>query len=197
MYIQYRQGFFHSKLFSADYALVTSSLHYKDSLGTWTVIHMTAAKFKPLIRISCVGLRLVQCNEQNSKSKSKSHYDRHMSRPVRLGVRRPVRVRVWVTLQLMVSQSASLGVEPNLWLLTRDNFFFFKVTVLSFGGALSDERSGLSSVSPLSIKSVVVVLRVRVRVTLRITISQHVLVSSPILDNWPEFAFSLKFHLDS
>jgi hypothetical protein len=30
------------------------------------------------------------------------------------------------------------------------------VTVLSFRGALSDERSGLSSVSPLSIKSVVV-----------------------------------------
>jgi hypothetical protein len=53
-------------------------------------------------------------------------------------------------------QSVSLGVEPNLGLLTRDNFFFLKVTVLSFGGALSDERSGLSSVSPLSIKSVVV-----------------------------------------
>jgi hypothetical protein len=66
-----------------------------------------------------------------------------------------VRVRVRVTLQLTVSQSVSLGVEPNLGLLTRDNFFF-KVTVLSFGGALSDERSGLSSVSPLSIKSVVV-----------------------------------------
>jgi hypothetical protein len=30
MYIQYRQGFFHSKLCTADYALVTSSLHYKD-----------------------------------------------------------------------------------------------------------------------------------------------------------------------
>jgi hypothetical protein len=35
-------------------------------------------------------------------------------------------------------------------------FFFFKFTVLSFGGALSDERSGLSVVSLLSIQSVVV-----------------------------------------
>jgi hypothetical protein len=37
-------------------------------------------------------------------------------------------------------------------LLTTDIFFFFffflKVTVLSFGGALSDERSGLSFISP-------------------------------------------------
>jgi hypothetical protein len=31
-----------------------------------------------------------------------------------------VRVRVRVTLQLTVSQSVSLGVEPNLGLLTRD-----------------------------------------------------------------------------
>jgi hypothetical protein len=58
-----------------------------------------------------------------------------------------LRVRVRVTLQLTVSQSASLGVEPNLELLTRDRFFILKVTVLSFGGALSDERSGLSFVS--------------------------------------------------
>jgi hypothetical protein len=36
-----------------------------------------------------------------------------------------VRVRVRVTLQLTVSQSVCLGVEPNLGLLTRDNFFFF------------------------------------------------------------------------
>jgi hypothetical protein len=35
--------------------------------------------------------------------------------------------------------------NPNLGLSTRD--FFFKITVLSFGGALSDERSGLSCVS--------------------------------------------------
>jgi hypothetical protein len=44
-----------------------------------------------------------------------------------------VRVRVRVTLQLTVSQSVCLGVEPNLGLLARD-FFFFKVTVLSFLG---------------------------------------------------------------
>jgi hypothetical protein len=65
-----------------------------------------------------------------------------------------VRVRVRVTLQLTVSQSVRLGVEPDLGLLNRDNFFFFwKVTVLSFGGALSDERSGLSFVSLQSVYS--------------------------------------------
>jgi hypothetical protein len=39
--------------------------------------------------------------------------------------------------------------------------------------------------------------QVRVRVTLRLTVSQYVLVLSPISENWPEFTFSLKFHLDS
>jgi hypothetical protein len=43
------QGLFQSRLGTADYALVTSSLHYNDSLDTWTVVHMTAAKLKPLI----------------------------------------------------------------------------------------------------------------------------------------------------
>jgi hypothetical protein len=60
--------------------------------------------------------------------------------------------RVRVTLQLTVSQSGSLGVEPNMGLLTKD-LFFFKVSVLSFGGALSDERSGLSFVSLQSVYS--------------------------------------------
>jgi hypothetical protein len=49
LYIQYIQGIVHSRLGTADYALVTSNLHNNDSLVTWTVIHMTAAKFKPLI----------------------------------------------------------------------------------------------------------------------------------------------------
>jgi hypothetical protein len=49
MYIQYIQGLFQSRLGTADYAPVTSSLHYNDSLDTWTVICLTAAKFKPLI----------------------------------------------------------------------------------------------------------------------------------------------------
>jgi hypothetical protein len=44
MYIRYLQ----SRLGTADYALVTSSLHCNDSLVTCTVVHMTAAKFKPL-----------------------------------------------------------------------------------------------------------------------------------------------------
>jgi hypothetical protein len=50
------------------------------------------------------------------------------------GVFRSVRVRV--TLQLTVSQSVCLGVEPNLGLLTRDIIFFFflKVTVLYYLG---------------------------------------------------------------
>jgi hypothetical protein len=52
MYIQYIQGLFQSRLGTADYALVTSSLPYHDSLYTWTVVHMTAAKFKPLIFLS-------------------------------------------------------------------------------------------------------------------------------------------------
>jgi hypothetical protein len=69
-----------------------------------------------------------------------------------------IRARVRVTLQLTVSQSVSLGVEPNLGLLTRDIFlsfffFFLKVSVLSYGGALSDERSGLSFVSLQSVYS--------------------------------------------
>jgi hypothetical protein len=38
---------------------------------------------------------------------------------------RPVRVRVRVTLQLTVSQSVCLGVEPNLGLLTRDIIIIF------------------------------------------------------------------------
>jgi hypothetical protein len=40
MYIQYIQGLFQSRLGTADYALVTSSLHYNDSLVTWTVIYI-------------------------------------------------------------------------------------------------------------------------------------------------------------
>jgi hypothetical protein len=49
MYIQYIQGLFQSRLGTADYALVTSSLHCNESLVTSTVIHMTTVKFKHLI----------------------------------------------------------------------------------------------------------------------------------------------------
>jgi hypothetical protein len=56
-----------------------------------------------------------------------------------------IRVRVRVTLQLTVSQSVCLGVEPPLGLMTR-YLFFSKVTVLSLWGALSDERVGQSFV---------------------------------------------------
>jgi hypothetical protein len=51
--MQYIQGLFQSRLGTADYAPVTSSLHYNDSLDTWTDIHMTAAKFKPLVFSVC------------------------------------------------------------------------------------------------------------------------------------------------
>jgi hypothetical protein len=60
-----------------------------------------------------------------------------------------VEARVRVTLRLTVSQSVCLGVEPNLGLLTRD--FFLKLLYCLIWGALSDERSGLSFVSLLSI----------------------------------------------
>jgi hypothetical protein len=54
------------------------------------------------------------------------------------------------TLQLTVSQSLCRGIEPILGLVTRYYFLsegsFLKVAVLSFWGALSDERSGLSFV---------------------------------------------------
>jgi hypothetical protein len=49
-YLQYIQGLVQSRLGTADYAPVTSSLHYNDSLDTWTAVHVTAAKFKPLIQ---------------------------------------------------------------------------------------------------------------------------------------------------
>jgi hypothetical protein len=55
-----------------------------------------------------------------------------------------------VTLQLTVSQSVCLGVEPNLGLLTSD-IFFLKLQSCLIWGALSDERSGLSFVSLLSL----------------------------------------------
>jgi hypothetical protein len=65
------------------------------------------------------------------------------------------RVRLRVTLQLTVSQSVRLGVEPNLGLLTRDIFFIFfgKLQSCLNWGALSDERSGLSFVSLQSVYS--------------------------------------------
>jgi hypothetical protein len=59
-----------------------------------------------------------------------------------------VQVKVKVTLQLTVSQSLCQGIEPILGLVTRFYFLsegcFLKFAVLSFWGALSDERSGLS-----------------------------------------------------
>jgi hypothetical protein len=62
-------------------------------------------------------------------------------------LRRPS-LKVKVTLRLTVNQSVCLGVKPKSWTFDQ-NFFYspLKVTVLSFWGAISDERSGLSCVS--------------------------------------------------
>jgi hypothetical protein len=50
MYVKYIQNFFQSWLVTADHALlVTISSKYHSSLDTWTVIQMTATKFKPFI----------------------------------------------------------------------------------------------------------------------------------------------------
>jgi hypothetical protein len=55
--------------------------------------------------------------------------------------------KVKVTLQLMISWSVCLGVEPTLGLMTRYYFLSegccLKVAVLFLCGALSDERMGL------------------------------------------------------
>jgi hypothetical protein len=60
-----------------------------------------------------------------------------------------VRVRVRGTLQLTVSQSVSKSwCRAQSGTFDQRSFFFFLKVVLSFGGALSDERSGLSFISP-------------------------------------------------
>jgi hypothetical protein len=57
-----------------------------------------------------------------------------------------VKVKVKVTLRLMVSQSVSLGIEPHLRLVTRYLLLFDNYCFVFGGGALSHERTGLSSV---------------------------------------------------
>jgi hypothetical protein len=59
------------------------------------------------------------------------------------------RTKSKVTLRLTISQSVCFGVEPTLGLVTRYYFLSegccLKVAVLSLLGALSDERSGMST----------------------------------------------------
>jgi hypothetical protein len=50
---------------------------------------------------------------------------------------RAVRVRIRVSLQLTVSQSVCLGVEPNLGLLTRDIFFLTSLSCHLGGPSLT------------------------------------------------------------
>jgi hypothetical protein len=58
-----------------------------------------------------------------------------------------LQVKVKVTLRLTVSQSVCLGVEPRLRLMTRYLFMIEKLQYCPYGGALSDEKAGLSFVS--------------------------------------------------
>jgi hypothetical protein len=57
-----------------------------------------------------------------------------------------IKTKVKVTLRLTVSQSVSLGVEPQLRLMTGYFHYCLTVTVLFLWGALSDERTGMSFV---------------------------------------------------
>jgi hypothetical protein len=93
------------------------------------------------------------------------------------------RFEVEVTLQLAVSLSLCQGIEPILRLVTRYYFLsegcFLKFAVLSFCGALSDERPGLSSVE-VTLQSFCGALSDErpglssVEVTLQLTVSQPV-----------------------
>jgi hypothetical protein len=69
--------------------------------------------------------------------------------------RSPVRVRVRVTLQMTVSQSVCLGVEPNLGLLTRNIYFFFESYSLVLFGAPSLTRGRVCHLSVYSQSTVV------------------------------------------
>jgi hypothetical protein len=97
-----------------------------------------------------------------------------------------VRVRVRVTLRPTVSQSVSqsacLGIEPTLWTFEQ---IMLPFQVFGSGiccpvsvGALSDERTALSFV--------------RIRVTLRLTVSQHVLELSPVCGRLTRYCFVFK-----
>jgi hypothetical protein len=60
-----------------------------------------------------------------------------------------LQVKVKVNLQLTVSQSVCLGVEPHLGLTTKYFFIYLllKLRSCQFWAALSDERTGLSFVN--------------------------------------------------
>jgi hypothetical protein len=50
IYVEYVQSFIQSRLSTADYALLlTSSSGHNGSLGTWTVVNVTDAKFEPFV----------------------------------------------------------------------------------------------------------------------------------------------------
>jgi hypothetical protein len=106
-------------------------------------------------------------------------------------------VKVKFKLRLTASQSVSLGVEPHLELMA--SYYCLTVTVLFLWGALSDERTGLLfvhaagpcqrslsrvrvpwdlrpyfTVSDLRISFSSLLIKIKVKVTLRLTVSQSV-----------------------
>jgi hypothetical protein len=96
-------------------SLVLSSFHYK------TYKKENTSHFTSLIR-----LLLSNCS---TLLWSHWYWSRHYSTILTLNTitNSPAsRVRVRVTLRLTVGQSVSLGVQPNLGLLTRDIIFFFE-----------------------------------------------------------------------
>jgi hypothetical protein len=70
------------------------------------------------------------------------------------------------SLRLTVSQSVCLGVEPHLGLMTR---YVWQLLSCPWEGALSDESTGLSFVSQSAVYNL---LKVKVKVTLRLTVGQ-------------------------
>jgi hypothetical protein len=88
---------------------IISSSCYNSILFTWTVVCLTAAKFKPLI----FPVSLFALSNVANICIFMIFYDFCL-----LPGLRPVKVKV-TTLRLTVGQSLSLGVEPHLGLMTR------------------------------------------------------------------------------
>jgi hypothetical protein len=136
-----------SRLGTADYVLVNSSLHYNDSLVTWTVIHMTAAKFNLLI-FSVLGFALSNvtnififlildgfclltawfCYAIISV--------RHLGSLVHIANRRS-RSHITTDGQFVLASSSFWSRWPDVTFIWVTIYLFF------MQGALSDERTGL------------------------------------------------------
>jgi hypothetical protein len=125
-----------------------------------------------------------------------------VSRPVCPGVRRPSGVHLWPIFFLLEISFRQLRVcnfvVPSL---TRE-----RVCKLLYNCFWTLPEQSLLGWSPAELTALFYCViwystnlegQVRSGQGYITTNSQYVLVSSPISDNWPEFTFSLKFHLDS